>query len=95
MFCQKIRTLSPFSLTYAYLDIPKYLADQIFIKNKIKVKFKEEFVKADTPYIVIVCSFNKNDIGKFKTSLRELENKMLIMGHTDYCKISEELNNLF
>ena len=48
MFCQRIRTLSPFSLTYAYLDIPKYLADQIFIKNKIKVKFKEEFVKADT-----------------------------------------------
>lgn len=95
MFCQRIRTLSPFTLTYAYLDVPEYLADRIFIKNKIKVKFKEEFVKADTPYIVIVCSFKKNDIGKFKTSLRELENKMLIMGHTDYGEISEELNNLF
>lgn len=35
----ELKTLNPLKLEYAFLDTDKYLVDQIFIDNEIKVKF--------------------------------------------------------
>ena len=95
MFCLKIKTLSPFYLRFAYLDIPEYVADTIFIQNKLHVKFGKEFKKEGNPYIIIMCKIRKKDFDKFEKSLEELERRMLLTGHTDYIEKCEEVKSWF
>ena len=46
----KLDDFSIFTVTYAYVDHYSYLADNLFEQSKIKVKFKEELAKNDSPY---------------------------------------------
>ena len=48
--------LEKFSLLFSYfafVDTEEYLADQIFIKNKVRVWFQDEYKHPDSKYIVI------------------------------------------
>ena len=38
----KMSDFSLFSVYYAYVDHNSYLADQLFVQNKVRVKFKRE-----------------------------------------------------
>lgn len=69
---------------YMYVDCKNYLADDLFIKNKITVKFEGDFTKDDSDYIFVYCKVKKKDHDKFIKTLGELKNKMLIMGYSDY-----------
>ena len=69
---------------YIYVDCKNYLADDLFIKNKITVKFEGDFTKDDSDYIFVYCKVKKKDHDKFIKTLGELKNKMLIMGYFDY-----------
>ena len=69
---------------YMYVDCKNYLADDLFIKNKITVKFEGDFTKDDSDYIFVYCKVKKKDHDKFIETLGELKNKMLIMGYSDY-----------
>ena len=46
----KLKTFSPFSSSYVFLGCDEYLADQLFIKHKVPVKFGGEFVRDDSRY---------------------------------------------
>ena len=35
----KLDSTSPFTNEFVYIDLPEYLADQLFIKHMVKVKF--------------------------------------------------------
>ena len=95
MFCLPIHTLSPFHQRFVYIDLPEYLADTIFIQNKIHVKFEKEWKKPDNPYIIILCKIKKKDKEKFEKSLKELERKMLLMGHSDYQEMCKNIETMF
>ena len=41
----KMSDFSLFAVPYAYVDHSSYLADQLFVQNKITMKFKGEMVK--------------------------------------------------
>lgn len=87
-------SLEKFSLLYdyyAYFDTKDYLADNLFIKHKVRVGFMQEYAHAGTEYIVILCRCRKRDSGAFCTALEELPNKMLICGHRDYPQFCEEI----
>lgn len=76
-----------FSLVYAYfafLDTDAYLADQLFIKHQVRVHFREEYMRDDSPYRVIFCRVRKRDRARFLAALEELPKKMLLLGYTDY-----------
>ena len=75
---------------YVYVDCKDYLADDLFIKNAIAVKFKGDFTKDNSDYIFVNCKIKKKDQDKFIKTLEELKNKMLIMGHSDYESFCEE-----
>lgn len=80
-------TLERFSLRYfyyAFIDTGDYLADGLFIKHQVTVKFLQEYGHDDSPYLVIFCRIRKRDESAFLDALRELPNKMLICGHPDY-----------
>lgn len=78
---------------YMYVDCKNYLADDLFIKNKITVKFEGDFTKDDSDYIFVYCKVKKKDHDKFIKTLGELKNKMLIMGYSDYESFCEEQIN--
>ena len=50
----KLKTMSPFTYSYIFLDCDEYLADQLFIKHNVPVKFGKEYCKNNSRYCVIV-----------------------------------------
>lgn len=86
--------LKKFSLNkkyFAFVDTDQHLADLLFIKHKVRVNFGQEYAMPDTPYRVIMCSITKKDISGFLAALKELENKMILMGHVDYSEFCTDL----
>lgn len=63
--------------------MPKYKADLIFVKNRIRVTFLKEY-KKDEKYILIMCRVKKKDSETFISCMEELKNKMILLGYTDY-----------
>lgn len=86
-----IREFSFMYTTYAYIDLPEYLADNIFAAKGIRVKFKEEMRHNDSPYLFIFCKVRKADEQKFRDALELLHDKMLLMGHRDYAPFCENI----
>ena len=69
---------------FAFIDVPAYLADQLFIKHKVTVHFGEELHHPEANYMIIFCKVRKKDTDRFLAALEELPDKMLICGHLDY-----------
>ena len=84
-------SLKKFSLGrryFAFVDTDGYLADQLFIKHKVRVDFREEYAMPGSPYRVIMCSVAKRNVKEAVKAFSDLENKM---GHTDYPEFCAEL----
>lgn len=58
---------------YMYVDCKNYLADYLFIKNKITVNFEGDFTNDDSDYIFVYCKVKKKDHDKFIETLGELK----------------------
>lgn len=77
------------SLRYAYFlyfDIEPYLADQLFIRRKIRVWFDSHFAKQGAPYLGILCHVRKKNVPAFLATLEDLKKSMLICGRVDYAE---------
>jgi len=88
-------TLEKFSLRhdyYCFVDTEKYLADELFIRHRVSVKFQQEYQKDGMNYLIIFCKVRKRDKEEFLEALKELKNKMLLLGYTDYQDFCEELS---
>lgn len=89
----QLQCYNPFRLAYAFYDTGEHLADQVFINNKVRVKFLHEFVLQGAKYRVLICKIPKKDEKNFILSMNQLKNKMLLLGHTDYqgfCNVMSE-----
>lgn len=76
---------------YAFIDVPEYYADQLFVQHQVTVRFGKEYKHPDYPYVVIFCKVRKRDRDKFLTALSELDRKMILRGYPRY----EEFCNAF
>lgn len=75
------------SLRYDYFlffDTPEYLADQLFIKQMVRVWFDQEYAKEGPPFLAILCHVKKKDSAKFLAALDALKNKMILCGYPEY-----------
>lgn len=75
------------SLQYDYFlffDTPEYLADQLFIKQMVRVWFDQEYAKEGSPFLAILCHVKKKDSAKFLAALDALKNKMILCGYPEY-----------
>ena len=80
-------TLNRFSLLYdhyAFIDVPAYYADQIFIRHQVTVRIGKEYRHPDQPYVVIFCKVRKQDRNRFLSALSELNRKMPLCGYPGY-----------
>ena len=87
----RLQKFSIFFSFYAYIDSTDYLADQLFIKHKVRVDFGNEYGKKGTDYLIIFCKVRKTKEKEFINALSELENKMLLTGHQDYVDFCENM----
>lgn len=79
--------LKNFSLKYkyfCYFDIRDYVSDNLFAKNNVSVKYEKEACRSDSDFIIVFCKVKKYEVGSFLNSLFELNNKMLLLGYSEY-----------
>lgn len=69
---------------FVYIDTTGFLADRIFVENKVRVKFCGDYKRKDKNYVIVICKVKKKDVPVFLKSLEELKNRAIIMGNTDY-----------
>ncbi len=69
---------------FCFFDTEGYLADNLFIENKVRVHFTGEARNPDYRYFIVFCKVRKKDEKRFIAALEKLKNKMLLKGHTDY-----------
>ena len=90
----KIRKWSMRYDYYAFVDTADYLADSLFIKKRVRVRFGKEMKHPKEAYMVIFCKVLKNDSDRFVEALSELSNKMILCGHADYEAFCKEISQL-
>jgi len=76
---------------YAYIDTEEYLADKVFIQEKLRVFFGKTGRKQDSQYVVILCKVWKKDAEKFVRAMEKLYNKMILLGYGECVNSFEEL----
>lgn len=69
---------------FAYIDTMGFLADRIFVENKVRVKFCGDYKHREKNYVVVICKVKEKDVSMFLQSLKELKNRAILMGNTDY-----------
>ena len=84
-----------FRSEYIFTDTEKYLADQLFKNEKIRVNFGKEFGNKEERYLLISCKIWNKDHGKFFRSMEKLRNKMPLVGNTDYEAFCKGVFSLF
>ena len=94
-----IRLVNPitdiFTRQYAYLDSEEYLADRIFERRNIKVKFyKEEFHKGS--WVIVRCRLRRKDESEFLQAMKELSNNITLCNDgKKYAEICNEFKLAF
>lgn len=86
---------------FVYFDANEYLANKLFVEQKIRLKILLEYYVKDSPdaYRTIVCRVNKRHIDRFIGAIEKLSRNMLLCGHPDYldfcaAKIAEIIDKL-
>ena len=69
---------------FAFVDVPEYYADQLFIRHQVTVRFGKEYQHPDHPYVIIFCKVRKRDRDRFLAALSDLDHKMLLCGYPGY-----------
>lgn len=80
----KIKKLSLRYDYFLFFDTPEYLADQLFIRQKVRVWFDEEYAKKGSRFLAILCHVKKKDSHRFIDAIAALRNKMLLCGYPEY-----------
>lgn len=78
----------------SFLYHSAYLADRLLVQNKVRMKFKGELVREDSPYRVVFCKVRKGDAEKFEEAIGKLMDKMLLLGHRDYPEICRGIGKM-
>ena len=83
---------TPFRKMFAYMDASDhYRADELLRKNKLNVKFKNEWFAPNNRYRMIICSVPKKQAKLFKEAMAELPGRMLLLGYDDYSEYWAEM----
>ena len=91
----KIRKVSLRYNYFLFFDTSEYLADQLFIRQKVRVWFDEEYAKKGSRFLAIPCHVKKKDSHRFIDAIAALRNKMLLCGYPEYeTEVQKMLRNL-
>ena len=90
-----IRSCHPFRRKYMYLDLSEYLADRIFIRHKLKVKFhRKEYHSPTGQLVFVLCSIHRKNEKAFEECMQELADTAAMTGCREYARICGQLEKL-
>ena len=69
---------------YAYFDLEDHLADSLFARQHITVKYEREFSNPINGYRLVICRVLPWHREGFLKALGELPRKMNLLGFNDY-----------
>ena len=69
---------------YAYIDLEDHLADSLFERENVAVKYEQEFVNPVNNYRLVICRVLPWHRDGFLKALSRLPNKMNLLGFNDY-----------
>ena len=75
---------------YAYFDLEDHLADSLFERQNITVKYEQEFANPINPYRLVICKVLPWHREGFLQALSELPDKMNLLGFSDYRRFCKE-----
>ena len=75
---------------YAYIDLEDHLADSLFERENVAVKYEQEFVNPVNNYRLVICRVLPWHRDGFLKALSLLPNKMNLLGFNDYQKFCRE-----
>lgn len=88
----ELETSSLFRKYFIYVDVAdKNLADNVFIRNKLRVNFDSDVARPDKQFKGVICSVRKRDAEVFKKCMSELVNVVILRGYTGYEEFCESM----
>jgi hypothetical protein len=78
-------------ILFVYIDHEQYYADDLFIKNNLNVKIKNEMKHPELDYRIIFVKVPKKQKDLFIKCMEELNNKILLSGCNDYNNICNSI----
>ncbi len=87
--------LSILTVPYAYVDSCPLLAYNLFQRKQLRLRIKKAYGAEGLAYAIVICRVLKRDTGRFEEAMKELQNKMLLLGHRDYDQVCTDINRLF
>lgn len=80
---------------FYYVDTPDHKADNFIEKRGIRVKYLYDEKRDGDSYYICSCRIPKKQLEDFLAAMHELQNLMLICGHSDYEEFCNEVRNMF
>jgi hypothetical protein len=77
-----------------YVDTKDHLSERILSDERIPVSRRQEMVKEDSPFRLLICNIRKKDLERFYNVLETLRNNILICGYRGYDEVCELLNSI-
>lgn len=87
----KIRNRVPFRSSFVYIDVPEYVADEIFENHDLIVRYKDtEFYHPELNLVIVTCSFFTFEEEIFLECMEHLKRRIAFLGYDmeDYDTIS-------
>ena len=91
----KIESKIPWQIKYMYIDKNPPIADRIFERRRIPVKYLYDFENEGIKYLCTFISVNKKYKEEFEDCMEELARNILISGGRNYGKICDEISERF
>ena len=88
----------PFYRQFVFVDTVDHFYAPIMKRNSIMPRGIKEYVKAGSPYRLIACKVKNSDTFLFSTAIRQIRNKALLLGYSDYdevCRLMHQVWFLF
>lgn len=79
---------------YAFFDLPKHMADPIFVKHKLPVIVLRDLGRVGCDYFIVICRVKAEDVPMFEQCMKELRNAMLVCGRRDYDDFCAEMGTM-
>lgn len=75
---------------YAFIDLEDHLADSLFARRHVQVRYEREFQNPINGYRLVICRVLPWQREGFLKALGELPDKMNLLGFNDYQEFCQE-----
>lgn len=78
----KIKNWVPFRSSFMYIDVPEYVADEVFENHDLIVRYKDtELYHPELDLVIVTCSFFTFEEDIFLECMEHLKRRIAFLGY--------------